>query len=74
MAMSSLLSSRSRRNFIAGAAAASGVGLLPVELLAAAQTAKVNTMNRELKDDNAIHPFRIQGARRSGHCADRTQQ
>jgi pimeloyl-ACP methyl ester carboxylesterase len=57
--MSSVLLSPSRRSFLATSAAASAIGLLPVKLLGATITETVNTMNREPKDDNAIHPFRI---------------
>jgi hypothetical protein len=59
MAMSSILLSPGRRSFLATAAAASAAGVLPVKLLAATTTEKVNTMNPELKDDNAIRPFRV---------------
>jgi pimeloyl-ACP methyl ester carboxylesterase len=57
--MSSILLSPKRRSFLA-TAAASAMGVLPVKLPAAATTEKVNTMNSQSKDDNAIRPFRIQ--------------
>jgi pimeloyl-ACP methyl ester carboxylesterase len=56
--MSSILLSPKRRSFLA-TAAASAMGVLPVKLPAAATTEKVNTMNSQSKDDNAIRPFRI---------------
>src|SRR3982074_1426646 len=59
MAMSSILLSRGRRSFLATAAVASAAGLLPGKLLAAATTEKVNTMNGEPKEDDAIRPSRI---------------
>jgi pimeloyl-ACP methyl ester carboxylesterase len=57
--MSSKLLSHGRRSFLANAAAASAIGILPVKLLADATAKNVNAMNPQPNDDKLIRPFRV---------------
>lgn len=57
--MSSILVSHSRRSFLAAAAVASAIGVLPLKQLAAATNEKVNPANSQSTDSNAIRPFRV---------------
>jgi pimeloyl-ACP methyl ester carboxylesterase len=50
---------RSRRDFLATAAATSAIGMFPTKLLAGTATEKANPVNSKPTDNNGIRPFRV---------------